>query len=111
MSTEKITVARNNEGYLIDRYDWSPELAPMLAAEEEIVLTDEHWMILEFVREYYAEHLIMPDIRHVARYVARSNGCDKRVAKQKILELFPCGYIKQICKIAGMMRPRAWSIG
>jgi tRNA 2-thiouridine synthesizing protein E len=25
--------------------------------------------------------------------------------------LFPYGYVKQACKIAGMRRPRAWSTG
>ncbi|MFT5218468.1 MAG: sulfur relay (sulfurtransferase) DsrC/TusE family protein [Planctomycetota bacterium] len=34
MSAEKITVTRNEEGYLIDPDDWSPELALMLAEEK-----------------------------------------------------------------------------
>ena len=111
VSADKITVARNEEGYLINPEDWSPELALALATEEGIALTDEHWMILTFVREYYAEHQITPDIRHVARYVAERTGCDKKAGKHRIFELFPYGYVKQTCKVAGMRRPRAWSTG
>jgi len=36
---------------------------------------------------------------------------DKKAAKGRLFQLFPYGYVKQACKIAGMMRPRAWSTG
>jgi len=111
VSVDIATVPRNEEGYLIDPEDWSSELALTLAAEEGLALTEEHWMILTFVREYYAEHQITPDIRHVARYIAERTGGDKKAGKQRIFELFPYGYVKQTCKVAGMMRPRAWSTG
>ena len=111
MSTGEINAARDYEGYLIDPEDWSPELAQALAAEEGLALTDEHWMILTFVRDYFAEHLITPDVRHVAKYFAERSGCDKRAGKQRVFELFPYGYVKQTCKVAGMRRPRAWSTG
>jgi TusE/DsrC/DsvC family sulfur relay protein len=111
VSIDKITVPRNEEGYLIDPEDWSPELALTLATEEGLALTEEHWIILTFVREYFAEHQITPDIRHVAKYFAERTGCDKKAGKQRIFELFPYGYVKQTCKVAGMMRPRAWSTG
>jgi tRNA 2-thiouridine synthesizing protein E len=32
-------------------------------------------------------------------------------SRNAIFELFPYGYVKQACKIAGMKRPRAWSTG
>jgi len=38
----------------------------------------------------------------------------KRQASQgrnDLFVLFPYGYVKQACKIAGMRRPRAWSTG
>jgi len=111
MFADKITVPRNEEGYLINPNDWSPELAQTLATEEGLALTNDHWLILTFVREYFAEHLITPDIRHVVKYLGESTGCDKKTGKQRIFELFPYGYVKQACKIAGMQRPRAWSSG
>ena len=105
------TPARDDEGYLVDPEDWTPELAVELAAEESITLTEEHWLILNFVRAYQAEHGITPDIRHAARHLAAQTGRDKKAAKARIFELFPYGYVKQTCKIAGMKRPRAWSTG
>jgi len=36
---------------------------------------------------------------------------DKKEANKLIFELFPYGYVKQACKIAGMKRPRTSSTG
>jgi tRNA 2-thiouridine synthesizing protein E len=38
-------------------------------------------------------------------------GGDRDVGRGKLFELFPYGYVKQACRIAGMRRPRAWSTG
>ncbi|HEX7454933.1 MAG TPA: TusE/DsrC/DsvC family sulfur relay protein, partial [Gallionella sp.] len=46
--------------------------------------------------------------RHVMKHLAEQLGTASRNA---IFELFPYGYVKQACKIAGMKRPRAWSTG
>ncbi len=35
----------------------------------------------------------------------------KKEAKQYLFELFPHGYMQQACQLAGMRRPRAWSVG
>lgn len=111
MPVDDATVRRDEEGYLVEPDDWSPALARTLAAEEGLQLQEDHWIIVNFVRAYFNEHLITPDIRHVARYHAELTGCDKKAAKARIFELFPYGYVKQTCKIAGMKRPRAWSTG
>jgi tRNA 2-thiouridine synthesizing protein E len=104
-------VERDAEGYLFNPEDWSPDIARELAAEEGLELGDEHWWVLEFIREYYDLHSITPDIRHVAKDLGRHNAIDKKRGKARIFELFPYGYVKQACKIAGMRRPRAWSTG
>ena len=102
---------RDDEGYLINPEDWKAEVAELLAREEGLVLTDQHWMIIDFVRDYFGERRVIPDIRHVAKHLATCLGCDKKAAKSRLFELFPYGYVKQTCKIAGMKRPRAWSTG
>jgi tRNA 2-thiouridine synthesizing protein E len=111
MTTSRISARRDEEGYLLNPDDWTREMADELAREEELVLNDEHWMAIAFVREYYAEHGIIPDVRHVAKHLAARLECDKKAGKARLFELFPYGYVKQTCKIAGMMRPRAWSTG
>lgn len=102
---------RDSEGYLVHPEEWSRDTARQLAREENLELTEEHWVAIAFVREYYADRGITPDIRHVAKHLAKRLGCDKKTAKQRLFELFPYGYVQQTCKIAGMKRPRAWSTG
>lgn len=96
------------EGYLIEPQDWNEDIARELARQENIELTDAHWDALRFMREYYAEHQIAVDVRHVIKHLGSKYGPDSR---NLIFELFPYGYVKQACKIAGMKRPRAWSTG
>lgn len=60
------------------------------------------------MREYYQQHQVAPDVRHVTKHLAEYLGIP---ARNRIFELFPYGYVKQACRIAGMKRPRAWSTG
>lgn len=98
----------DDEGYLINPLDWSEDLAREFALQENIHLTEDHWDAIRFMREYYVDHQIAPDVRHVIKHLAARLGPESR---NKIFELFPYGYVKQACKIAGMKRPRAWSTG
>ncbi len=96
------------EGYLIEPLDWNAEVAQELAMQENITLTPDHWDVLNFMREYYADRQITVDVRHVIKHLAEKHGPESR---NMVFELFPYGYVKQACKIAGMKRPRAWSTG
>jgi tRNA 2-thiouridine synthesizing protein E len=100
--------ASDDEGYLIDPGEWSDELAAILARQEGIELSEAHWDAIRFMRDYYQEHQVIPDVRFVARHLAARFGTASR---NMIFELFPYGYVKQACKIAGMRRPRGWSTG
>ena len=102
---------RDIEGYIIDPDDWGRDIARQLAAEENLDLNEDYWQILEFMRAYWLEHRIAPDVRHVVEFLASEEGYDKKAAKKHLFDLFPYGYVKQACKIAGMQRPRAWSTG
>lgn len=42
----------------------------ILASQESIELTQDHWDAINFMREYFAEHLIAPDVRHVIKHLA-----------------------------------------
>jgi len=98
----------DDEGYLINPLDWSEDLAREFARQENIPLTEDHWDAISFMREYYVDHQIAPDVRHVIKHLAARLGSESR---NRIFELFPYGYVKQACKIAGMKRPRGWSTG
>ena len=98
----------DDEGYLIDPQDWNEDIAKQFAVQENISLTSDHWDAIHFMRAYYADHQIAPDARHVIKHLAERMGADSR---NTLFELFPYGYVKQACKIAGMKRPRGWSTG
>ncbi len=76
--------------------------------DENIQLNDDHWDVLRFMRDFYEEHQVAADARFVIKHLAERMG---REAQKQLFVLFPYGYVKQACKIAGMRRPRAWSTG
>jgi len=98
----------DEEGYLVEPGEWNEDLAEYLARMENIKLTDVHWDVIRFMREYYEEHQIAPDARYVIKHLSQHLGAD---ACNALFKMFAYGYVKQACKIAGMKRPRAWSTG
>ena len=95
-----------DEGYLLNPDDWSESLAVQLAQQENIVLTDQHWQIIHFIREWYQQKQIAPSARDVSLFLK-----DHNLSYDTLYQLFPYGYARQACKIAGMKKPRAWSTG
>jgi len=94
----------DNEGYLLNTGDWSPELAELLAREEDIQLTDERLEIVHFVREHFEERECIPEMRTLLKTLRERHG--KEIATRKyVYKLFPYGYGQQACKIAGMRKP------
>ncbi len=107
-SVSTLMPERDGEGYLIEPNDWNEEVAKVLAEEENIKLNDEYWDVIRFMRSYYEEHQVAADARFVIKHLEGRIG---KEAHKRLFELFPYGYVKQACKIAGMKRPRAWSTG
>ena len=99
---------RDAEGYLVEPDDWNEGVAQVLAQEENIQLNDDHWDVIRFMRDFYQERQVAADARFVIKHLAERMG---KEAQKKLSALFPYGYVKQACKIAGMRRPRAWSTG
>ena len=100
--------AIDDEGYLVNPLEWSEEQAQAFARQEGIQLTEDHWDVIRFMRGFYQEHQVIPDARFAIKHLSARLGTSSR---NKLFELFPYGYVKQACRIAGMKRPRAWSTG
>lgn len=98
---------RDAEGYLVDPAEWTEDVARQIAAEQGIMLGDEHWRVIRFMRDWLDAHGVSPDARHVMTMLSG----DRHAGRVKLFELFPYGYVGQACRIAGMKRPRAWSTG
>jgi dissimilatory sulfite reductase related protein len=103
-------IETDEEGYLVDPMDWNEAVARILASQESIELTDEHWQVLHFMREHYDQNQVAADARFAIRFLAGEMGYGS-AARSRLFELFPYGYVKQACKVSGMKRPRAWSTG
>lgn len=92
------------EGYLTDLNAWTPELARAMADAESVTLSDEHWQVIYFLREYYQEYGIAPSVRVLVKTIGQRLGEDK--AKSSYLyRLFPEGPARQACKYAGLPKP------
>lgn len=96
------------DGYLVNPMDWTEEIAVVLAEREGIVLGEDHWEAIRFMRRFYEENQVAADARFVIRHLMERLGPG---ARNRLFELFPYGYPGQACRIAGMKRPRAWSTG
>ncbi|MFT7596842.1 MAG: TusE/DsrC/DsvC family sulfur relay protein [Paracoccaceae bacterium] len=105
------SVTVDEHGYLTSPADWTPDFVNLVAAQENLTLSPLHHEVIGFMREYYDLHGVAADARFVLKYLAARNGLTKSGAKQALFSLFPYGYVKQACKIAGMKQPRAWSTG
>ena len=105
-----VKVPIDDEGYLVEPEDWNEAVAEEFARQESIVLSPAHWEVIKFMRAYYADRRIIPDSRHVMKHLAEFLGAGG-TGRNDLFRLFPYGYVKQACRIAGMRRPRAWSTG
>ncbi|MDH5516360.1 MAG: TusE/DsrC/DsvC family sulfur relay protein [Gammaproteobacteria bacterium] len=94
----------DEEGYLLDLNQWVPGLADIMAKDEDAVLTDAHWEVINFLREYYEEYQIAPAVRVLTKAIGKKLGKDKGNSKY-LYELFPYGPGKQACKYAGLPKP------
>ena len=97
-------IETDEEGYITDISVWSQELATLIATEEDIEMGDDHWEVVNFLRNYYEEYQIAPAVRVLTKAIKRSLGADKGNSKY-LYELFPYGPAKQACKIAGLPKP------
>ena len=100
-------MTKDAEGYLVDPSEWTEAFAEEAARSEGVVLSEEHWKVIRFMREWLNERGVAPDARHVMKCLAG----DREAGRTRLFALFPYGYVKQACKIAGMKKPRAWSTG
>ena len=86
----------NDDGYLTDASQWTPEVAREIAAEEGITLTDKHFEVLDYLRAQQAAGTKL-SIRRV--------GKSGIVSIKEFYDLFPGGPLKKASRIAGIPKP------
>jgi tRNA 2-thiouridine synthesizing protein E len=102
------TLRLDEDGFLQDWEEWDEEVAKALAADDRftgttVELTDEHWKIIKYLRDYFLKYGVAPPIRMLVKH------CKKEVRKdcdlKYIYKLFPQGPAKDACRIAGLPKP------
>ncbi|PKG37555.1 TusE/DsrC/DsvC family sulfur relay protein [Psychromonas sp. Urea-02u-13] len=94
----------DSQGYLLDSTQWTEALATEIAQLESVLLTDEHWQVVFFVREFYLEFNTSPAIRALVKAMQKKYGAEL-VNSRYLYRLFPEGPAKQATKIAGLPKP------
>jgi dissimilatory sulfite reductase related protein len=88
------------EGFFWDPNDWSEEAANILALESGLdELTEAHWKILRFFREYYFCHGRAPMNRHLKE--------GTQLSISEIESLFPGGIRRGARRLAGLPNPKS----
>jgi tRNA 2-thiouridine synthesizing protein E len=99
-------VLTDSEGYLRDLADWSEDFVRALARQEELVLNDEHWEVIRFLRAYYAEHGVQAQVRVMIKHFTETWGAE-RGSNHHLHDLFPRGGPqKQGNRLAGLLRTK-----
>jgi tRNA 2-thiouridine synthesizing protein E len=97
-------VELDEEAYLVNLSDWNKDIAVHLAKDDDLELSDAHWEVINFLREYYDDYQIAPAGRVLTKAIGKKLGRDKGNSKY-LYELFPYGPAKQACRYAGLPKP------
>lgn len=98
------TINTDNEGFLLNPDDWDHAVAEVIAAQEKIDMSEDHWQVVTLVREHLEYNQCVPEARILLRALAAEIGKDK-ATRRYLYNLFPYGYGQQACKIAGTRKP------
>ena len=90
-------VVVDDEGFMTQYDQWDEDIASALAAAIDVALTDEHWKVINFLREDFKEKGETPTIRRVST----AGGVDTK----KLFQLFPKKPAKKMSYIAGLPKP------
>jgi len=95
------TVSLRADGYLSNMADWVPQLAEQMASNEGLTLTDQHWDVINTMREYYEQYNTSPILKLLRREIAKRFGAD-RASEKALNTLFPKGVQYQATRLAGI---------
>lgn len=93
-----VKIEVDEDGFMDDPSVWNEEVAVALATTEGVDdMTEEHWKLVNYLRDYYLKFGIAPMIRKLCK--------ETGFPLKKVYELFPSGPAKGACKVAGLSKP------
>ena len=94
----ELSLQVDEDGFMQDPDVWNKEVAAALATTEGVdALGEDHWKVVEYLRNYYIQFGVAPMIRKLCK----ETGYDLK----RIYALFPSGPAKGACKVAGLPKP------
>jgi len=87
----------DGEGYLVNRDDWSEEVARELAVRDGMEVTDQIMEFLNEARRMFDENGVVPPIRKFSKAM--------NVSTKDLYDIFQKGPMKLICKWGGLPKP------
>ncbi len=94
----EVSVEVDEDGFMQEPDQWNEVVAKALATTEGVDdMTEEHWKLVNYLREYYKKFGIAPMIRKLCK--------ETGFPLKKVYELFPSGPAKGACKVAGLPKP------
>ena len=102
MNKEHFTLDKH--GYLADINAWNEAIAAEFARDENITLTEAHWQVVKFLREFYLTYNLFPAVRILIKELQKQYGM-QAINSAQLQTLFPKSPIRQAARIAGLPRP------
>ncbi|QGU31794.1 TusE/DsrC/DsvC family sulfur relay protein [Thermochromatium tepidum] len=96
MSTT-LSLALDNEGFLLNRDDWNEEIAVELAHNDGFEMTEQVMEFIRAARAMYEADGVVPPIRIFAK--------KQGVSTKALYDIFKKGPMKLICKWGGLPKP------
>lgn len=93
-----ISIEVDEDGFMQEPDDWNEAVAAALGGTEGVDdLTEDHWKVVKYLRDYYLQFGVAPMIRKLCKQTG--------FQLKEIYELFPSGPAKGACKVAGLPKP------
>jgi len=93
-----ISLEVDEDGFITNPDEWNEEVGLALASTEGVdEMTEDHWKIANYLRNYYLEYGVAPMIRKLCK--------ETGFKLKQIYELYPSGPAKGACKVAGLPKP------
>lgn len=91
-------------GHLLNVSEWTPAVAEQLALRDGVTLAEQHWQLIEFVRDYHADYGIAPGMRLLVTAL-RKRLLVEQANSRYLYRLFPDSPAKQLACYAGFPKP------
>ncbi len=92
----------DDENFLVEPV-FDDAIVQIIATTEDISITEDHWLVVRYLRDQYREHGQTPNFRKMVKDFNEDH--PGRDWKSYLYELFPKQPARQAARIAGLTKP------